>query len=140
MREGQASFEAFGSKCARPSAVVASPSCTMLEGAGRLMVIQNLRRTGCPILAALLFVANLDGRKRGSGRSEDRDHASAPALRGNHFGGVFADGTRVISGSLDKTLKLWDAATGRLIRTFEGHSRWVRSVVERLRLGSLFPS
>ena len=38
------------------------------------------------------------------------------------------DGARLLSGSQDKTLKLWDAATGRLLRTFEGHSdavtRW----------------
>ena len=38
------------------------------------------------------------------------------------------DGTRVLSGSGDKTLKLWDAATGSLVRTFEGHSDWVYSV------------
>ena len=28
----------------------------------------------------------------------------------------------MLSGSWDKTLKLWDAATGALVRTFEGHS------------------
>ncbi len=28
----------------------------------------------------------------------------------------------------DKTIKLWDAATGALLRTFEGHSGWVTSV------------
>jgi WD40 repeat protein len=38
------------------------------------------------------------------------------------------DGTRLLSGSGDKTLKLWDAATGRLLRTFEGHSKEVKSV------------
>jgi WD40 repeat protein len=38
------------------------------------------------------------------------------------------DGLRVVSGSEDKTLKLWDAATGQLIRTFEGHASEVRSV------------
>ena len=35
---------------------------------------------------------------------------------------------RVLSGSDDKTLKLWDAATGALLRTFEGHSGSVNSV------------
>ena len=34
----------------------------------------------------------------------------------------------MLSGSWDKTLKLWDAATGALIRTFEGHSDRVTSV------------
>ncbi len=38
------------------------------------------------------------------------------------------DGARVLSGSGDKTLKLWDAATGALLRTFEGHSDTVISV------------
>jgi WD40 repeat protein len=31
------------------------------------------------------------------------------------------DGARVLSGSADRTLKLWDVATGALIRTFDGH-------------------
>lgn len=37
------------------------------------------------------------------------------------------DGTRVLSGSNDQTVKLWDAVTGRLLRTVE-HSNWVSSV------------
>jgi tricorn protease-like protein len=38
------------------------------------------------------------------------------------------DGRQVISGSGDKTLKLWDVATGREIRTFTGHTNSVNSV------------
>jgi hypothetical protein len=38
------------------------------------------------------------------------------------------DGDRVLSGSQEKTIKLWDGATGTLIRTFEGHSVPVTSV------------
>jgi WD40 repeat protein len=38
------------------------------------------------------------------------------------------DGRTVLSGSDDYTLKSWDVATGKLIRTFEGHSGWVESV------------
>jgi WD40 repeat protein len=32
------------------------------------------------------------------------------------------DGKRILSGSNDKTIKLWDIATGHLIRTFETHA------------------
>jgi WD40 repeat protein len=32
------------------------------------------------------------------------------------------DGGRIVSGSGDNTVKLWDAASGALLRTFEGHS------------------
>ena len=32
------------------------------------------------------------------------------------------DGKQILSGSLDSTIKLWDAATGKEIRTFSGHS------------------
>src|SRR5262249_37334571 len=34
---------------------------------------------------------------------------------------VTADGRRVLSGSHDHTLRLWDLQTGRLLRSFVGH-------------------
>ncbi|KAJ7145668.1 hypothetical protein C8R44DRAFT_845105 [Mycena epipterygia] len=39
------------------------------------------------------------------------------------------DGTRLVSGSRDKTLRLWDAASGAHLHTFEGHSGAITSVV-----------
>ncbi|KAH7393735.1 hypothetical protein BKA64DRAFT_724800 [Cadophora sp. MPI-SDFR-AT-0126] len=38
------------------------------------------------------------------------------------------DGKQVVSGSYDKTVRLWDAATGAPLQTLEGHSGWVTSV------------
>jgi len=42
---------------------------------------------------------------------------------------VSADGRLALSGSGDKTLKLWDVATGRCLRTFEGHSGGLMGVL-----------
>jgi WD40 repeat protein len=38
------------------------------------------------------------------------------------------DGKTALSGSEDRTLKLWDIGTGKMIRTFEGHAGYVYSV------------
>ncbi|EJC98165.1 WD40 repeat-like protein, partial [Fomitiporia mediterranea MF3/22] len=39
------------------------------------------------------------------------------------------DGTRVTSGSYNKTIRIWDAESGRVIfGPFEGHTGWVQSV------------
>ena len=38
------------------------------------------------------------------------------------------DEQTLATGSWDKTIKLWDLRTGRLIRTLTGHSNWVLSV------------
>jgi F-box and WD-40 domain protein 1/11 len=39
---------------------------------------------------------------------------------------VFPDGRRVVSGSNDNTLKVWDIETGKCLATLEGHSDCVR--------------
>jgi WD40 repeat protein/uncharacterized caspase-like protein len=38
------------------------------------------------------------------------------------------DGKTLASGSFDRTIKLWDAASGRELRTLDGHAGWVISV------------
>jgi len=40
----------------------------------------------------------------------------------------FCGGTRLISGSKDKTVKIWNVDTGKCIKTLEGHTDWVRCV------------
>ena len=39
---------------------------------------------------------------------------------------MFPDGRRVVSASGDKTLKVWDMATGECVATLKGHSNDVR--------------
>ncbi|CAK7207179.1 hypothetical protein SEUCBS139899_009987 [Sporothrix eucalyptigena] len=39
------------------------------------------------------------------------------------------DGTQLASGSYDKTVKLWDTASGECTQTLKGHSQYVTSVV-----------
>ena len=39
------------------------------------------------------------------------------------------DGQRIISGSYDKTIRIWDAETSAAVgKPLEGHSGWVESV------------
>ena len=38
------------------------------------------------------------------------------------------DGRALASGGSDKTVRLWDVATGEQVRTLEGHTRRVESV------------
>ena len=66
-----------------------------------------------------------------------------PAARG-HDGEVFEikysqDGKRLVSGSLDGTVKLWDTETCQPLKTFVGHTK--NSVVEhRLQPGGRQPN
>ena len=56
----------------------------------------------------------------------------SPTLEG-HSSSVYSvafsqDGKIVASGSVDKTIRLWDTATGKSLQTLEGHSGYVFSV------------
>ncbi|MCL1475093.1 WD40 repeat domain-containing protein, partial [Argonema antarcticum] len=41
---------------------------------------------------------------------------------------ISPDGQTLVSGSNDKTINIWNLATGNLIRTLSGHSGYVYSV------------
>jgi WD40 repeat protein len=58
---------------------------------------------------------------------------SQVALFSGHSRGVASvtfssDGTSLVSGSYDKTIKLWDIQTGGVIKTFHDHTDWICSV------------
>ena len=42
--------------------------------------------------------------------------------------GFCADGTRIVSGSEDRSVRVWDAATGACLQTLKGHGGKVTSV------------
>jgi WD40 repeat protein len=46
----------------------------------------------------------------------------------NYVLSVFAKDNMIISGSYDKTIKIWDIDTGSCLKTLEGHTYSVRSV------------
>jgi WD40 repeat protein len=41
---------------------------------------------------------------------------------------VTGDGRRALSGSADKTVRVWDVESGKCLATLEGHTNWVNSV------------
>ena len=81
------------------------------------------------------------GRQAGADRQQRQDGAvvgrrraarnSAPSrgIPAAVYSVAFApDGKQVLTGSSDKTARLWDAQSGKELRAFTGHADWVRSV------------
>ncbi len=48
-------------------------------------------------------------------------------LRCRHWHGS-PDGSRIASGSWDKKVQVWEVSSGRLLRTYSGHSDYVRTL------------
>jgi WD40 repeat protein len=73
------------------------------------------------------------GYKSGDITTLDPITGSQVAVLSGHTGSVSSvtfssDGTSLVSGSYDNTVKLWDVQTGGVIKTFHGHTRYVYSV------------
>jgi WD40 repeat protein len=71
---------------------------------------------------------------QGSEFEEESNVKAVCCTLGGHSGRVNAvafspDGKLVASASDDKTVRLWDSATGASLRTLKGHSDWVRAIV-----------
>jgi len=55
--------------------------------------------------------------------------ATQPPKSGKDANATPVPGQYVITGSRDKTLKLWDTITSQVLHTFTGHDNWVRGLV-----------
>ena len=63
-----------------------------------------------------------------------RDWSSLEQTLGGYSSGFESvafspDGSRLASGSWDRTVRIWNVATGQAEQTLKGHSRLVNSVV-----------
>ena len=104
------------------------------EAAARILTLEQSRvaavppvRPAPPVAAAPVVAPPVSRPARPAPR------ATGPIFSRGHNGTVDSaafspDSRRLITGSFDKTVKLWDVETGRLIRTFEGHGNLVRHV------------
>ena len=77
--------------------------------------------------ASVLFLAT---RRCGSGTPRRARYSARWRATHNRVTSVAfsRDGRRLASSSCDKTVRIWDAETGALQRTLEGHTQWVTSV------------
>jgi WD40 repeat protein len=62
--------------------------------------------------------------------NEERDQLKVIDLKDAMSSAAFSpDGTRIVAGSTDKTVRLWDAATGKpIVQPMRGHDQWVTKV------------
>eukprot|EP01006_Ploeotia_vitrea_P053094 TRINITY_DN67753_c9_g2_i1.p1 TRINITY_DN67753_c9_g2~~TRINITY_DN67753_c9_g2_i1.p1 ORF type:complete len:498 (+),score=242.11 TRINITY_DN67753_c9_g2_i1:194-1495(+) len=91
-------------------------------------VVETIEFTNSKKMEQLIetMLAQAEGRDPPRFDSSDSDDDRKTAS-----GRVADDGTGkyIVSASRDKTVRVWETATGRLIKTLRGHDNWVRSIV-----------
>jgi len=92
-----------------------------------------MKRLVLVLFVLFITVFQLTAQSRGGDleKVEAQEVAVYPQL--GHSKGIYSvafssDGKQVLSGSNDQTIRLWDAASGRVIKTFFGHTDTVLSV------------
>jgi hypothetical protein len=98
-----------------------------VEGLLRATVLVNTVQAK---LVAPAFNASLAA--MGQALGEGDRFVEVDRLKG-HEGGVWSvafspDGRRIVSGSSDRSVRVWDASSGQVVSTLKGHEDWVRSV------------
>jgi len=98
-----------------------------LEIASDIPMQAGLGSSAAATVAGLLLYDRLAGPR------EDRDLLRLAATLEGHADNVYSvalavDGVHALSASRDKTIRLWDLASGACVRVFEGHTDVVRSV------------
>jgi WD40 repeat protein len=98
--------------------------------------LKEIGEPALPVLQKALASNDAEVRRRAEtivAAIEDRLYAELLCLTG-HTGPVWsvcvsADGKRLLTGSEDKTLRLWDTATGKSLHVFEGHTQHIFGAV-----------
>jgi WD40 repeat protein len=96
------------------SVMIKHPKLIFLACEGIRLLIDNAAEREAMIPDETWF------RKAGGGGGDGSD--GVRSVSWNH------DCSKIVSGSVDKTIKIWDAVSGELLSTLEGHSNGVASV------------